>query len=241
MADHLGSVTGTTMHIEFMGLPGSGKTTIARGVCAKLRASGYRLSLAPDGFVHAHPVALRAYKVARIAVHGALHPSAALGAARRSRLFPQPSRSSAVRLLHNWLYVSAVLASRPRRGRLVVLDQGLCQGLYSLALQSDGDQLRSVERALAGGRRPDLVVSVEAPCEVARERMRSRADSYSTTERLLLADERWLAKSMRILAGLRQVLAEHDVQVLRCDSHAQTPAAAVDAITSGIAHRLSAG
>src|SRR5690348_7408027 len=127
------------MHIEFMGLPGVGKSTIARGVCAKLRAAGHRLGLSPDDYVYAHPLVLRAYKLARIAAHGALHPDLALRSARRSRAFPQPSRSTAIRLLHNWLYVSAVCATRPRHRRLVVLDQGVCQGLYSLALQSDCD------------------------------------------------------------------------------------------------------
>ena len=227
------------MHIEFMGLPGVGKSTIARGVCAKLRAAGHRLSLAPDGYVYAHPLVLRAYKLARIAAHGALHPGSALGSAYRSRSFPQPSWATMIRLMHNWLYVSAVCASRPRHSRLVVLDQGLCQGLYSLALQSDNDGLPNVRHALESGICPDLVVSIEAPCDVVRERMRGRADTYSPTERLLLADERWLAKSTRILADVRQVLMEHAVPVVRCDSHTQSVPAAVETIATVVAQRLS--
>ncbi|MFZ1426797.1 MAG: hypothetical protein WAS21_08525 [Geminicoccaceae bacterium] len=229
------------MLIEFMGLPGAGKSTIARGVCASLRKSGCRLAWAPDAFVHSQPTLLRVYKLARIAAYGMFHPTSAAGAARRSQSFPQPSRSTAMRLMGNWLYVSAVCTMRPRSDELVVLDQGLGQGLYSLALQSDDDRLPAIRRALNGAPCPDIVVSVEAPSAVVRERMRCRAASYSATERLLLADQRWLDKSTRILGHVRQVLAERNVQVLRCDSHAQTAPAAIDFIASAIAQRLSAG
>jgi hypothetical protein len=229
------------MLIEFMGLPGVGKSTIALGVCATLRASGCRLAWAPDAFVHSQPALLRVHKLARIATYGIFHPASAAGAARRSRSFPQPSRSIAMRLMGNWLYVSAVCAMQSRSDEHVVLDQGLGQGLYSLALQSDDDWLPTVRRALMGTKCPDIVVSVEAPAAVVRERMRRRAASYSATERLLLADQHWFDKTTRILDHVRQVLAERDVQVLRCDSHAQTAQAAIDFIASAIAQRLSAG
>lgn len=229
------------MLIEFMGLPGAGKSTIALGVCAKLRVLGYRLAWAPDMFVHTRPALLRVHKLARIAAFGVLRPVDAFGAVRRSLSFPQPSPFTAMRLMGNWLYVSAVCTLGPRSDTLVVLDQGLGQGLYSLALQSDDDRIPTVRRAMERGPRPDVVVSVEAPGAVVRERMRHRAATYSSTERLLLADQRWLDRSTQILDWVRQVLVEHDVQIVRCDSHVQTTSAAIDSITAALARRLSAG
>lgn len=229
------------MLIEFMGLPGAGKSTIAHGVCAKLREFGHHPAWGPDAFMHTRPALLRAHKLARIAAYGVFHPVHAAGAAKRSWSFPQPSRSTAMRLMGNWLYVNAVCSVRPHPDDLVVLDQGLGQGLYSLALQSDDNWMSAVRKVLTGGPYPDVVVSVEAPGPIVRERLRLRADAYSATERLLLADHRWLDKSMCILDRVREALAERDVQILRCNSHAQTVTAAIDCITGAISQRLSDG
>lgn len=227
------------MLIEFMGLPGAGKSTIARGVCTRLRQSGYRLVWAPDAFMHTRPGLLRAYKLARMAAFGVRHPRVACDAVRCGRSFPQPTRAAAARLVGNWMYVTAMRAMRQRPGELVVLDQGLVQGLYSLALQSDGDWRLAVRRALAVVSCPDVVVSIEAPGAVVRERMLCRAASHSATERLLLADQRWLDRSVRILEHMRQALGERGVHVLRCDSVARSVPAAIDLIAGAIVQRQS--
>ncbi|HET6520797.1 MAG TPA: hypothetical protein VFG47_13400 [Geminicoccaceae bacterium] len=227
------------MRIEFMGMTGAGKSTLAQGVCARLRAAGHRVALAPDGLIYRHRRLLRVYKILNVAGYCARHPLRALAAARAVRGFRQPNGAGWWRLLFNWLYVNAAMSRRGRPRRLLVLEQGVAQGLYSLALQADRTDGVLFRRALAAGERPELVVFVEAPCEVVSARMRGRAATYTATERLLLADGELMAKSVRSLGAIARALEEQRVPVQRCDTHLLSAAAAADAVAAAILQRLA--
>lgn len=228
------------MRIEFMGVTGTGKSTLATNVASRLREAGHRVVRAPDGFVFTHRSALRAYKILHGAIYGITRPHLAVAAARRARRFVQPSEAMYLRLLYNWLYVTGVTAAWLPPDRVAILEQGLGQGLYTFAFLADGvdpDRLRALFEIAP---RPDLVVFVQAPADVVRERIRGRSKGHDSFERRLLSEGAWMDKAMRIFASIAEVLDEQGVSVVRCDTHALPQAAAADAITTQIRSRLAA-
>jgi thymidylate kinase len=222
-------------------MTGAGKSTLARGACARLRAVGHRPALAPDAGVYRHHHLLRAYKLLMVARYGALRPARARAVTRAAQRLRLPEHPGWRRLLFNWLYVNAATARAWGREELRILDQGIGQGLHSLALQAgrvDGAVLRTV---LAASERPDLVVLVEAPSEVVAARMRERSDHRTATERRLLAEPELMARSAELLQAIAAALEEQQVPVQRCDSYALAAELAADLVAAAIRRRLEGG
>lgn len=227
------------MRIEFMGITGTGKSTLATGVAVGLRQLGYKVVRAPDDFVYRHRPALRAYKMLRSALFGISRPLAALAAARCARSFVQPGEAIYLRLLYNWLYVSGATAAWLPPDRLAVLEQGLGQGLYAFAFLADGGDRERFRALLQVAPRPDLVVFVQAPADVVRERIRGRSNTDDPFEPRLLSDGPWMAKATSIFAGIADAFDQEGVCVIRCDTHALSIPVAADAIIAEIRSQLA--
>jgi hypothetical protein len=163
----------------------------------------------------------------------------ALAAARRARAFGQPSEAVYLRFLYNWFYVSGATAAWLPPERVALLEQGVGQGLYAFAFLSDEVDRERLRALLQVAPRPDLVVFVQAPPEVVRERIRKRSQGEDPFERRLLADGPWMAKAMRIFASIAQVMDEQGVRVVRCNTHAMSISAAADTIIAGIRSHLA--
>jgi AAA domain len=174
-------VTGHGPFVEFFGLPGSGKTTIARDVHAILARSA-------PGFIYA-PQVLRdeAGTVARVAAklrlilsdsvrNGFVNESVRCAFALR-----QPSLQDRLRAAFRVATVVSLYDSPALRQHGAVVDQGLLQALWSVRLRlpdDDCDMLTAalLKTAVAEGRH---YVSVETPHEVCAERLAARLSKHS--------------------------------------------------------------
>jgi thymidylate kinase len=167
--------------VEFCGLPGAGKSTIARALVASLRLEGVPTTevMAPIG-----PTAPRAVRMRRkstviargVMSRGGLEIATNLGlrsgqAAVRDR-FARPANLLVVR--------DAVRRARARAG-VHVLDQGPVQEWWSAALRADDAR---VLRWAAADPAPsaDLVVRVDAPLDVLAARLARRNARQSRLE-----------------------------------------------------------
>jgi predicted kinase len=169
--------------VELCGLPGAGKSTIARAVVARLRLQGLPVTdvMAPIG-----PAAARPERLARkagILARSAMALDTWRVAADVGLRSGQRDRRDRVARPMNLVVVRTLVARGARRPGVHVLDQGPVQEWWSAALR--GDARRVLAWAAADGpSRADLVVRVDAPIDVLVERLGGRSGRQSRLEAL---------------------------------------------------------
>lgn len=167
--------------VEFCGLPGAGKSTIARALVASLRLRGIPTTevMAPIG-----PAAPRGTRIRRKSVVMARAVASPGGVGIVAHLALRSGQADArdrVARPANLLVVrDAVRRARSQDG-VHVLDQGPVQEWWSAALRADDARVLAWA---AADRAPgaDLIVRVDAPVEVLAARLARRAARQSRLE-----------------------------------------------------------
>jgi thymidylate kinase len=198
--------------VEFCGLPGSGKTSVATEVCRALRSAGV------DARVADLPVSAAAPRPARVARRAGLAswesvtgPAGALRTARQVA-WTRPTVRDGAALLAQLLTVRRLAARAVQRPGISLLEEGTVQTLWSLALRAHGP-LPDV--AGWGGPTSDLVVHVDCPTDVALERLARRPSRHSRTQRLDAAEQApELEHGRRVLDQLLAAVIQDRLTVL---------------------------
>jgi RecA/RadA recombinase len=174
----------TALVVEFCGLPGSGKTTVAVHARNAMVGQGLACDVADAGIsasaARPRRVALRLRSSLRESTR---HPLSALGAASRIALSGQESPRDAVAVLAQWLTVRDLVEGAKRSGGLHLLEEGMLQTLWTLLLRSHTDPSRRLWPSLAGSR-SDLIVMVDTPVALVQDRLEARESRHSRTQRL---------------------------------------------------------
>ena len=164
--------------IEFLGLPGVGKSTLSHRAATALTSEHTHVT-EPIRRIDNRSGPHRVLSKARFAVeHHLRHPITALATTRSLRTVDPGSTIDCFRVAFNLHYVAGVMARARSTTGVTLLDQGLYQGVWSVGLRSPTewpqllDQLDNVLSKTA----PDLVVLVEADTETVAERLCSRED-----------------------------------------------------------------
>ncbi len=168
--------------VELCGLPGSGKSTLAAHTCAALRASGVEAVVADLPVSAAAPASARIRRKAlALAAAVAAEPVATarvVGAVTGSR----PTPRDGLGLGAQWLTVRGLQRSARARAGVSLLEEGVVQTLWSLALRAPADGVDPARMLAAGS--PDLLVVVDAPLDVLLSRLETRHSRHSRTQRL---------------------------------------------------------
>ena len=160
--------------VEFCGLPGSGKSSVAAHTCRALRSAGVEAYVADLAVSAAAARPARVVRRAGLALRQAVRgPSDAAQVARLVAATGQSPRDGAA-LLAQLLAVQRLVARARRRNGVALLEEGLVQTLWSVALRSRVDCADELDRWLATTASPDLVVLVPGPSSLARRLPRRR-------------------------------------------------------------------
>jgi len=196
--------------VEFAGLPGAGKTTLAHSTHQALLAAGVSSRLSDASISASAPFSSRARR--RLALAGAelcRHPKHGVGALHAIRRLRPVSSRDALAGAVQWLAVQGLEARATRTAGVHVLQEGLVQTLWTLALRARGSHLELVRMLGRRAYSPDhLLVVVDAPPELVSTRLATRTSRHSRTQ-LLAAPQRAaeLALGQELL---REILAVSD-------------------------------
>ena len=179
MVEDVRTTTGGPVIVEFIGLPGAGKTTLARGVMTALAERGVACA-APMGEARGAAVSQsRLAGIAAVIGHVLRRPRIAFRSASLIAGTRQPNALDLVKVTHNWLRVSAhfeSIAAGRQGDRVEVFDQGIYQALWSIAYRAGNEALSPSLLSLAACvPPPDLVVDLEVAVSAARHRLGQRS------------------------------------------------------------------
>ena len=152
--------------VEFAGIPGAGKSRLARTFAAGLTERGVPVRQPQTLLGPATPTARRLARKVLACTAAAVHdPGTSARAVRAIARSGQPGAGDVAGRVVQWLVAQRVTADARRRRAVSLVDEGLVQCLWSIGLRGD---VEPVLAALASRRvrRPDVLVVVRVDPQV---------------------------------------------------------------------------
>ncbi len=205
--------------VEFLGLPGVGKTTLALEVAKLLLDLPVRSAY---GHVRGRNWVVRRLYSTRDIVRLALQrPHYVVRSARAIQDSRQRSRYDGLKVTNNWLNVSALTVASGRAPHITLFDQGMFQALWSVGYSAAAAE-RSPQLADLGALmpRPDLVILLRADLATVRRRLHARGGQESRLDAVTHAEASQLEAAAALLDALLTVARAEAVALLEVDAGA---------------------
>ncbi len=200
----------TSISVEFLGLPGAGKSELSRRVAQILAARG--IPVDQPSYVLAHGLGLAARaarKSTRVLREAALHPGRTSVSARAIAGSGQPSLFVFGKMLFNWLLVSDLVRTGRRTAGVHLYDQGVFQALWSIGFGGDAGSIDGLAGELWGQiPLPDVVTVLEASIPTVEQRLRACPEFDSRIDSLVLVNPEILLRCLEMLEKTKRVLEE---------------------------------
>lgn len=204
---------GSPVRVEFLGLPGVGKSSVSHRVAEILVEKGlpvrqptYTLDHGPS------PLVRMIRKSWWVALESLGHPVYALASLRALQATGQHSTRILLKMMFNWLLVSALMRRGQQEHAIHLFDQGIFQALWSIGLGARDGAIDRVGRDLAGRfPAPTMVAVIEADVATIATRLGSRGGVDSRADAWNAADTQSFRLSMSLLEeakGLLRSLSE---------------------------------
>jgi len=192
------------MIVEFCGVPGAGKSTLARQLTEELRRNGHAAHLPLEA---TSPRAPRPSRLLRKGLAAAgetlLHPFTTLLVIRAVVQSAQPSRRDVLVRAGNWLVLRAALRRARGNDGIWLFDQGVIQELCSLGYA--GKPFAGMDVANPGRPRlgPDVIMNVDLKLAEAEDRIAARPGIESRVERSETDRRSALVRQAALIESLR--------------------------------------
>ncbi len=187
------------LQIEFFGLPGSGKTTIAREVHKILSRSRPDLLFAPE--LLRDEAGAKARAAAKLRLILSELGGDGIQTVRKVFAIRQAHLRDKARAVFSIATVMSLYNKITRRGADAVLDQGLLQALWSVQLRAaDGGSAALVAATLKDAARSGRIhISVETPPAICAKRLGSRGSKHSRMQETTAARDHTAWESAEML------------------------------------------
>ncbi len=206
--------------IEFIGLPGVGKSTLSHRVAEMLQQRGWRVEQPTYSVDHEMRTWERLLlKLQRVSAEAIFHPASAVRSVRAILATRQASAAGFIGVTVNWLFMSSLLRKADRRTGVHIFDEGPLNALWSIAFSASSAGTAGILGKLARQRStPVLVALIEAEIAAVRERLDLRTNGQSRLERAGPADDAWerARRALQQVKATLQMLTEEgaDIQVV---------------------------
>jgi hypothetical protein len=166
--------------VEFFGLPGSGKSSLARELLRISDDIGPSMNLPVARVDPAIPSLPRvARKIGLAAGHVLRRPLPSFITMRTIVTFQRPRTEGLSRCVQ-WAVTQRLLTSAGRSPGVHLFDEGVLQALWSVGLRGDvTPTLRVLEQRSGCAAMPDLVVALHASIDVIEDRLAARLSTHS--------------------------------------------------------------
>ncbi len=220
------------MIIEFTGIPGSGKSYISRLLGEKLQEAGEKVSEPSRIIGHAPALPRMTFKLLYTIHFILLHPLLASRLVSSIIRSGQRSPSDLIKSLVNILFLLG-LVNRHRNSRgIVLLDQGLVQGLASVAYGAS-DELPFVFLEMVP--LPDALIRVRVSLDVAVSRLSTRKTGGGS--RVEKAPEDELKRFGAVLENVEARVLRNISVVIKADNEDNTPDRLINSLCKEILER----
>jgi len=176
--------------VEFVGLPGVGKSHAARLAAARLAAVGAPVSSSALRVNHELGTFRRVlYKFGICAGEMLRRPASPFRIGHALVRSRQESRFDVARLAYNWLFLVGLLRRARARRAVELLDEGIVQQLWSIGFAGGDGVIREcstelLEASASAQPLPDIVVFVEAPLDLVESRLEARRSRAGRLDRM---------------------------------------------------------
>jgi AAA domain len=187
--------------VEICGLPGSGKSHLARQLIRELDDRGVIAHLCGDRVSPDVPTPLRvSRKLGLVGADIATRPRSAVSITARIVTSGQRDRNDVLGRVIQWLGTQRLITTARRTAGVHIFDEGVIQALWSVGLRGDVSALLRWLESRRNWAAADLVVLVAAPLEVVQARLSARSSQHSRVQ-VQSAQERWaeLARGQLLL------------------------------------------
>jgi hypothetical protein len=240
--------------IEFIGLPGVGKSTLSHRVADILQQRGWRVEQPTYSVDHEMRVWQRLLlKLRLVTAEAVFHPAGAVRSLRAILATRQASAGDVIRLTVNWLFMSSLLRETERRAGVHIFDEGQVNALWSIGFSARSVSTAGILTGLARRRSTPVVVAlIEADIAAVRARLDLRKNGKSRLERTGPADDAWerARRALQQVKATLQMLTNEgaDIQVVAVrnrgpedlDALANSLAAAFEELLGSSARRATA-
>jgi thymidylate kinase len=182
--------------LEFVGLSGAGKTTVAEALLHRLREQGYTCAHRHDIGGQGVP---RARHFSRLAAHFMRHPGLFSGSVQLSRAAPGLTRSRFREALRFFVWSYRLAVSRRLGPDILILDQGIIQEGWGLVVRETGLPgpaiLAAIKEIIAGARVGYALVYFDVDRDLAAHRIAGRSTGESRFDTMNQREARRLLES----------------------------------------------
>jgi hypothetical protein len=164
--------------IEFFGLPGIGKTTVAHHVAVGLRCAGWPVLASHE--VIGDDLTNTKRHVARLGLILSEFPNVFARRATIGRFSGAGNQSlkGRTKALYNTLTLTAFQQKAMRRQKTLILDQGMAQAAWSVLNFSAG-KIGEANPILPNNNWSPMIIALEAPLNIVVDRIKARHSRHS--------------------------------------------------------------